>query len=152
MNRAQKPHQTCPGPHLSIPPPGLWTDYTLQENTDHPYNDIGSRFSSTSGSSCAATCAATPGCKAAAYGRAPITDPDRQGFCFLKDAIGDLAEQAYGDGMDTYLMPPAGKCPAGTVKSNNACVAGETCCWAAFGRGCWCLCMWPLAGRMERHG
>ena len=34
-------------------------------------------------------------------------------------------------------MPSAGMCPpAGTVKSNDACVAGETCCWAALGRGC----------------
>ena len=43
-------------------------------------------------------------------------------------------------------MPSAGMCPpAGTVKSNDACVAGETCCWAALGRGC----VAPMGPRLQ---
>jgi hypothetical protein len=93
----------------------------MRQNTDYIYNlpwgDVISTYYSgmhgiTDGASCAAKCAETPECRLANFG---------QGVCTLRYVAADPTKKADREGVDTYVMLPAGLCPAGTKSNGTAC-------------------------------
>jgi hypothetical protein len=93
----------------------------VRQNTDYIYNlpwgDIISMYyvgtsGITDGASCAAKCAETLECRLATFG---------WGVCTLRYVAADPTKKADREGIDTYVMLPAGLCPAGTKSNGTAC-------------------------------